>query len=258
MMEKSVKRLSQRPDKPCTAENNTGLFAEQESPTNLSTRDNLQSQTPAKSESNTKSSLKEPKMSVSRASGTVSGLSSFVRGTFEERLEYFKEKYKRNTDVAAMQCLNETKMECTFAPLTNSRGRQCRTVRQFLKDQSEFLKHREHRVKCIEQRKVARELKEVQCVPKINKNTNSFIERKRSQSKDTKLSKVQEKENKQEAPTKQKNEHYLKSKLIKDIEDVCGSKDFITSFETLCNRCYHLRVRAAVIRPGKKQLGERL
>eukprot|EP00826_Nyctotherus_ovalis_P060377 TRINITY_DN8465_c0_g2_i4.p1 TRINITY_DN8465_c0_g2~~TRINITY_DN8465_c0_g2_i4.p1 ORF type:complete len:255 (-),score=39.81 TRINITY_DN8465_c0_g2_i4:1095-1814(-) len=228
------------------------LFTGQDSPANLSAHDNLQSQTLVKSESNTKSSLKEPKMSVSRVNGNVTGLSSFMQGTFEERLEYFKEKYKKNTDIAAMECLNETKIECTFAPMTNSRGKHNRTVQQFLKDQSDFLKQRDHRIKCIEQKKMAKELKEVQCIPKINKNTSSFIERKRSQPKDAKLSKVQEKENKQEAPTKQKNEHYLRSKLIKDVEDICGNKDYITSFEILCNRSNHLRVYTPIIRPSEK------
>jgi len=224
-MEQPVKKkLSQRPDKPCLMEeHNVSISLGDHSSKNFKVKPNTTREKECSAE------IKGQKISINKSNENMNGFRAF-----EERMEYYKEKHKKNIDIATMEYLNESQIECTFAPHIISRGKQNRTIQQFLQDQDNFLKQRNQRIKSIEREEMMKELKELQDIPKINKST--IYERRKSQSKDAYNKEIiQEKENKkQEAPTKSKNDLYLKNKLIKDIDDICKYKDFITSFENLC------------------------
>eukprot|EP01022_Parablepharisma_sp_SALTPOND_P012192 TRINITY_DN1561_c0_g1_i1.p2 TRINITY_DN1561_c0_g1~~TRINITY_DN1561_c0_g1_i1.p2 ORF type:complete len:339 (-),score=63.20 TRINITY_DN1561_c0_g1_i1:2876-3784(-) len=184
--------------------------------------------------------------------------SELVKKTFEERMQYFKEKYKKNNDIVAMEYLAEEQIECTFAPQTQAKVKANRTVDQFWKDQQTFIKARKAKVQLIGQEEIMKEQKNFRRTPQINKKSTALSERKRSQSKDvherlfTKCSdfvKVEEKENEIEIEKaqeeeanarqkKQKTDTYIKKKLSKELDEICDrvnkEEKEIESIEALC------------------------
>jgi len=89
--------------------------------------------------------------------------------TFEERAQYFKEKYKKNNEIIAMQSLIAERKECTFNPDVQSKVKENRSYEQFWKDQQEFLKAKKQRIEIIGIRESIKEDKNIQAIPKINK-----------------------------------------------------------------------------------------
>eukprot|EP00826_Nyctotherus_ovalis_P010875 TRINITY_DN12840_c0_g1_i15.p1 TRINITY_DN12840_c0_g1~~TRINITY_DN12840_c0_g1_i15.p1 ORF type:complete len:356 (-),score=83.16 TRINITY_DN12840_c0_g1_i15:1106-2173(-) len=95
--------------------------------------------------------------------------SQIVGKSFEERAKYFREKYKKNSEVVAMQSLAAERMECTFNPKVQGKARENRSHEQFWKDQQEFLKAKRQRIEIIGIKESIKEDKNIQAAPKINK-----------------------------------------------------------------------------------------
>ena len=162
---------------------------------------------------------------------------SLVQKTFEERIEYFKDKRKKNCDIVAMEHLAESQIECTFAPkiCTNQKNR---TIEQFIKDQQDFLKRKLKKQKIFKEQEVVRETKEMQPGPIINKNASSS--RTQSRFKDKLVhnhDKILDKENnKEKSPNYNfKTNQYLKKQLDKKINEIFSKQNtVIDSVDCLC------------------------
>lgn len=89
--------------------------------------------------------------------------------SFEERARHFREKYRENSEVGAMQKLAAERMECTFSPEVCARPGESRSHQQFWKDQLLFLKAKKQRIEIIGIKESIKEDKNIQAAPKINK-----------------------------------------------------------------------------------------
>eukprot|EP00826_Nyctotherus_ovalis_P037433 TRINITY_DN3410_c0_g1_i10.p2 TRINITY_DN3410_c0_g1~~TRINITY_DN3410_c0_g1_i10.p2 ORF type:complete len:249 (+),score=64.15 TRINITY_DN3410_c0_g1_i10:203-949(+) len=109
--------------------------------------------------------------------------SNLARKTFEERMEYFKERHKKNIEVVEMERLNAEKIQCPFAPQLRS-GKKQRTVNEFLQNQQRFVEERRRRLEFIGSRINEEQERAMQKAPKLNRKSLVLAERRRSQSKD--------------------------------------------------------------------------
>lgn len=109
--------------------------------------------------------------------------SNLAGRTFEERMEYFKERRKKNAEVVEMERLNAERIECPFAPQLRSSRKQ-RTVDEFLQHQRKFVEERRRRLELLGSRIDEEQERKMQKAPRLNRKSLVLAERRRSQSKD--------------------------------------------------------------------------
>eukprot|EP00826_Nyctotherus_ovalis_P022016 TRINITY_DN17206_c0_g1_i2.p1 TRINITY_DN17206_c0_g1~~TRINITY_DN17206_c0_g1_i2.p1 ORF type:complete len:287 (-),score=59.01 TRINITY_DN17206_c0_g1_i2:522-1298(-) len=162
-----------------------------------------------------------------KAKMTSSG--SMRQKIFEERMEHFKERYKKNSEITAMENLAAERFECRFSPELKTR----RSKEEFLKDQQNFVKEKVQKLKLLEQKESAKVDKELQNAPKINKKSQAIAERKRSKSKDKKdiyerlfknspdnsSNRLPEGKEVARMQPNRKTEYYTRRKLHKELEE---------------------------------------
>jgi hypothetical protein len=230
------KLMSQPVDQPLFGhENNTLVFSEEDESINDQLKDVI---VPNKAEGNHSKSNYE-------ATG------GFTGRTFEERMEYYKEKHKKNIEMVEMEKLNAEKIECTFAPKIKTEKKQ-RSVSEFLLNQQQFQEERKRKLEFISTKLNKEQSKSIQQAPKINKKSLILAERKRSQSKERIHQRLFNDKKSTDKIEVSKcypinvNRHtceYIKKKQGKELEEiwvrVVGNRKYAT-LEQLCNSCFNI------------------
>jgi len=172
--------------------------------------------------------------------------------TFEERMEYYKEKHKKNMEMVEMEKLNAEKIECTFAPKIKSEKKQ-RSISEFLSNQRQFQEEKKRKLETITTKLNNEQSKAIQKAPKINKKSLILAERKRSQSKEGIHQRLfNEKKSTEKIEVESKtypmniNRHtydHIKKRQGKELEEiwvrVVGNRRHAT-LEQLCNCCFNI------------------
>jgi hypothetical protein len=110
-------------------------------------------------------SINESKeMSIERSKrGALSKMS------FEDRLKYFANRKKEKSINIAMEMLADEQNNCTFTPRVNSCTR--RNLKQFLKDQEQFIENRKVKLKQSQLSILEKEMMHMQSSPRINRES---------------------------------------------------------------------------------------
>ena len=156
-----------------------------------------------------------------------------IHKNFDKRMEYYKDRYKKNTETKIKRKIEEENNKCTFKPQIGDKLKQGRTNEQFWKDQQNFIKEKNEKLKRIKQNEIVHEKNQIQEAPRIGRKSIALTERKRSHSKenvherlfkqdiDNFKSHTKENESQGKEPiVNSRNDTYLKNQLDKKINDI--------------------------------------